>query len=154
MSKDIHRERAAREFGVPESEVTDEQRRYAKVLNFGDFYGPHGFQTIPRGSFPKGLFSPPTGRVLVEYDSQWGLLGQPVLQSGDRIVSGRMRASVLERLGFQVGGKPETRHFELNFADIERRVAAAMGADVPAPKEFSVDGYLKATASRDVRDRV
>ena len=48
---DVHRATAAKMFGVPEDEVTDEQRRQAKATNFGALYGstPNGlvnyFQT-------------------------------------------------------------------------------------------------------------
>jgi DNA polymerase-1 len=37
--QDIHRATAAEVFGVPPDEVTPEQRRYAKVINFGLIYG-------------------------------------------------------------------------------------------------------------------
>lgn len=36
---DVHRATAAEVFGVPTSEVSSEQRRYAKVINFGLIYG-------------------------------------------------------------------------------------------------------------------
>lgn len=37
--KDIHASTASRVFGVPESEVTAEMRKHAKVINFGILYG-------------------------------------------------------------------------------------------------------------------
>ena len=36
---DVHRATAAEVFGVPVEEVSSEQRRYAKVINFGLIYG-------------------------------------------------------------------------------------------------------------------
>lgn len=36
--KDLHRENAAEIFGVPYEEVTDAQRRYAKVVNYAQHY--------------------------------------------------------------------------------------------------------------------
>jgi len=36
---DVHRATAAEVFGVPTSDVSSEQRRYAKVINFGLIYG-------------------------------------------------------------------------------------------------------------------
>lgn len=41
---DIHRMTAAEAYGIPVEQVTDEQRRHAKVINFGVLYGmsPHG----------------------------------------------------------------------------------------------------------------
>ena len=41
--KDIHRATASEVFGVPVGDVTSEQRRYAKVINFGLIYGMSAF---------------------------------------------------------------------------------------------------------------
>ncbi|WP_148714228.1 DNA polymerase I [Chitinolyticbacter meiyuanensis] len=41
--QDIHRATAAEVFGVPLAEVTSEQRRYAKTINFGLIYGMSAF---------------------------------------------------------------------------------------------------------------
>ena len=40
---DVHRATAAEVFGLPPDQVTPEQRRYAKVINFGLIYGMSGF---------------------------------------------------------------------------------------------------------------
>ena len=40
---DVHRATAAEVFGVPVAEVGSEQRRYAKVINFGLIYGMSAF---------------------------------------------------------------------------------------------------------------
>jgi len=40
---DVHRATAAEVFGVPVAEVSSEQRRYAKVINFGLIYGMSAF---------------------------------------------------------------------------------------------------------------
>lgn len=37
---DLHRQRASKIFGVKPDDVTDEQRRFAKVINFGIVYTP------------------------------------------------------------------------------------------------------------------
>ncbi len=41
--EDIHRATASEVFGVPVGDVTSEQRRYAKVINFGLIYGMSAF---------------------------------------------------------------------------------------------------------------
>ena len=40
---DVHRATASEVFGIPTSEVSSEQRRYAKVINFGLIYGMSAF---------------------------------------------------------------------------------------------------------------
>jgi DNA polymerase I len=40
---DVHRATAAEVFGLPASDVSSEQRRYAKVINFGLIYGMSAF---------------------------------------------------------------------------------------------------------------
>lgn len=54
--KDIHTATAAEVFGIPESKVGPDERRYAKVINFGVLYGlsAYGFsQQIPGVSIDK-----------------------------------------------------------------------------------------------------
>lgn len=41
--QDVHRATASEVFGVPQGEVSSEQRRYAKVINFGLIYGMGAF---------------------------------------------------------------------------------------------------------------
>src|SRR5262249_10113519 len=41
--EDVHRRTAAEVFGIPPGQLTSEQRRYAKVINFGLIYGMSAF---------------------------------------------------------------------------------------------------------------
>jgi DNA polymerase I len=51
---DVHRRTAAEVFEVPESEVTDEQRRVAKAVNFGVIYGQSAFGLARQLGIPQG----------------------------------------------------------------------------------------------------
>ncbi len=53
QDKDIHTATAARIFGVPENEVTPEQRRRAKTANFGIIYGISAFGLSQRLGIPR-----------------------------------------------------------------------------------------------------
>ncbi|HOV64621.1 MAG TPA: DNA polymerase I, partial [Spirochaetia bacterium] len=60
--KDVHRNTASLLFGVPEEEVTAEERRIAKTINFGVIYGMSAFRLardlgIPRAEADKFLAS-------------------------------------------------------------------------------------------------
>ncbi|MBL8974796.1 MAG: DNA polymerase I [Myxococcales bacterium] len=51
---DVHRRTAAEVFGVPEAEVTSEQRRVAKAVNFGVIYGQTAFGLSRSLGIPRG----------------------------------------------------------------------------------------------------
>jgi DNA polymerase-1 len=51
---DVHRRTASEVFEVPESEVTDEQRRIAKAVNFGVIYGQSAFGLARSLNIPQG----------------------------------------------------------------------------------------------------
>ena len=51
---DVHRRTAAEVFEVPEDEVTDEQRRVAKAVNFGVIYGQSAFGLARQLNIPQG----------------------------------------------------------------------------------------------------
>ncbi len=51
---DVHRRTAAEVFEVPEAEVSDEQRRVAKAVNFGVIYGQSAFGLARQLGIPQG----------------------------------------------------------------------------------------------------
>ncbi|MCX4245700.1 DNA polymerase I [Paraliomyxa miuraensis] len=51
---DVHRRTAAEVFDVPEGEVTSEQRRIAKAVNFGVIYGQTAFGLAQQLGIPRG----------------------------------------------------------------------------------------------------
>jgi DNA polymerase-1 len=54
QQEDIHAATASQVFGVPLKEVTKEQRRYAKTVNFGILYGMSAFGLADRLHIPQG----------------------------------------------------------------------------------------------------
>ncbi|SQI31281.1 DNA polymerase I [Providencia alcalifaciens] len=54
QGKDIHRATAAEVFGVPLEEVTSDQRRSAKAINFGLIYGMSAFGLARQLGIPRG----------------------------------------------------------------------------------------------------
>ncbi len=52
--RDVHRATAAQVFGVPESDVTVDQRSYAKMVSYGLAYGMEAFGLAQRLSVPVG----------------------------------------------------------------------------------------------------
>ncbi|MEY2776689.1 MAG: hypothetical protein RLY30_787 [Pseudomonadota bacterium] len=51
--QDVHRATASEIFGVPVGEVSDDQRRYAKVINFGLIYGMSAFGLAQNLDIPR-----------------------------------------------------------------------------------------------------
>jgi DNA polymerase I len=51
---DVHRRTAAEVFEIPEDEVSDEQRRIAKAVNFGVIYGQTAFGLAQQLGIPRG----------------------------------------------------------------------------------------------------
>ena len=60
---DVHRRTAAEVFEVPEEEVSDEQRRVAKAVNFGVIYGQSAFGLARQLGIPQGR----AGRYIKAY---------------------------------------------------------------------------------------
>ncbi len=58
---DVHLETASWVFGLPAEEITQEQRRFAKVVNFGLLYGMSAFGLAQRLGVPR-----PTAQQIVE----------------------------------------------------------------------------------------
>ena len=54
QQEDIHAATASHVFGIPLKEVTKEQRRYAKTVNFGILYGMSAFGLADRLHIPQG----------------------------------------------------------------------------------------------------
>jgi len=105
---DVHRRTASEVFGVPESHVSDEQRRIAKAVNFGVVYGQTAFGLaqqlgIPRGkagSYIRAYFEKIPGvdqymRALIEVAKQRGY--------AETILGRRRRIPELARKGASRG---------------------------------------------------
>lgn len=87
---DIHRETAAQVYGVPSYEVTPEQRRHAKVINFGILYGmsAHGLSVA-------------TGTTIIEAKDFLGAykkLRQPIFNYTDSLIVSAREKGFVETL--------------------------------------------------------
>jgi DNA polymerase-1 len=65
--EDVHRATASAVFGVPASEVSDDQRRIAKVVNFGIIYGI-GEQRLAHET---GITRPEAGEFIASYNATY-----------------------------------------------------------------------------------
>jgi DNA polymerase-1 len=65
--EDIHRATAAEIFGVPPAEVLAEQRRYAKVINFGLIYGMSAFGVARELGLERGAAQAYIDRYFARY---------------------------------------------------------------------------------------
>lgn len=66
-NEDIHRATAAEIFGVERSEVDNEQRRYAKVINFGLIYGMSAFGLAQNLNIERGAAASYIERYFARY---------------------------------------------------------------------------------------
>jgi DNA polymerase-1 len=67
QGEDIHRATAAEVFGVAPGEVTSEQRRYAKVINFGLIYGMSAFGLARQLGLERGAAQAYIDRYFARY---------------------------------------------------------------------------------------
>jgi DNA polymerase-1 len=74
---DVHTRTAAAGFGVPESEVTREQRSVAKMLNFGIVYGMSDFGLAWR----MGMAREEAARFIDEYFKRYALVRRYVMET-------------------------------------------------------------------------
>jgi DNA polymerase-1 len=65
--EDIHRATAAEVFGLPPAEVSSEQRRYAKVINFGLIYGMSAFGLARQLGLERGAAQAYIDRYFARY---------------------------------------------------------------------------------------
>jgi DNA polymerase-1 len=72
--EDIHRATAAEIFGCERSEVTSEQRRYAKVINFGLIYGMSAFGLAGQMGVERGAAQSYIDRYFARYPGVAGYM--------------------------------------------------------------------------------
>ncbi len=81
---DIHRATAAEVFGVTPLEVTSEQRRYAKVINFGLIYGMSAFGLARELGLERGAAQAYIDRYFARYPSVARYMEETRLKARDK----------------------------------------------------------------------
>ena len=82
--KDIHRATAAEVFGAAPAEVTSEQRRYAKVINFGLIYGMSAFGLARELGLERGAAQAYIDRYFARYPGVANYMESTRLLARDR----------------------------------------------------------------------
>ncbi len=67
QGEDVHRATAAEIFGIPPAEISGEQRRYAKVINFGLIYGMSAFGVARELGLERGAAQAYVDRYFARY---------------------------------------------------------------------------------------
>ncbi|MEZ5616191.1 MAG: DNA polymerase I [Rhodocyclaceae bacterium] len=82
--EDIHRATAAEVFGAAPAEVTSEQRRYAKVINFGLIYGMSAFGLARQLGLERGAAQAYIDRYFARYPGVANYMESTRLQARDK----------------------------------------------------------------------
>ncbi|MCL4680115.1 MAG: DNA polymerase I [Rhodocyclaceae bacterium] len=82
--EDIHRATAAEVFGAAPAEVTSEQRRYAKVINFGLIYGMSAFGLARQLGLERGAAQSYIDRYFARYPGVANYMESTRLQARER----------------------------------------------------------------------
>lgn len=81
---DVHRETASWVFGLPPEDVTPEQRRFAKVVNFGLLYGMSAFGLAQRLGIPRPAAQHMVDRYFSALPSVRGYIERSVKEAKER----------------------------------------------------------------------
>ncbi|WP_406701622.1 DNA polymerase I [Sodalis sp.] len=84
VGKDIHRVTAAEVFGLPLEEVTQDQRRSAKAINFGLIYGMSAFGLARQLSVPRSKAQKYMNLYFERYPGVWDYMERIRRQATDR----------------------------------------------------------------------
>ena len=82
--EDVHRATAAEVFGVPLAEVDSEQRRYAKVINFGLIYGMSAFGLAANLGIERGAAQAYIDRYFARYPGVAAYMERTRLQAREQ----------------------------------------------------------------------
>ncbi|MCU0798024.1 MAG: DNA polymerase I [Akkermansiaceae bacterium] len=82
--KDIHTATAARVWGVEEKEVTSDQRRGAKMVNFGIIYGISAFGLSQRLGIPRGEAATIIDNYFTQYPAIREFMDRTISEARDR----------------------------------------------------------------------
>ncbi|MBI5093771.1 MAG: DNA polymerase I [Candidatus Hydrogenedentes bacterium] len=129
QDEDVHRQTAARVFGVALSDVTSDMRRQAKAVNFGVVYGISPFGLAKNLGIPTAA----AAQFIDQYFAQYPAVKQWITDTLERAVSDGYVTTLLNRRRYVP---------ELNSSEVNTRKAAERAA-INTPVQGSAADIIK-----------
>ncbi len=139
---DIHKKTASDLFKVDYDQITSDQRRYAKTVNFGIIYGISGFGLAQQLSIPVGS----ANQMIQSYMDQYPGIGAFMTQQKEYAAEHGYTETLLGRRCYTPGIHDRNRSIR-NFAERQAVNAVLQGsnADIIKKAMYQIHNYLQDT---------